>query len=160
MSLASLLILFAGFLAAVPVPEGSALLATVRNGSTNESPVSSVWTPEVSTPVVRAAEAGEWVANSTDNICGLRDLGQLSNPARVDHPKLLKATPELQKLRDEKIDPHSPAGIQLREKAIDRVRAACEKVRAREGICSVWRAIRHRDGRQVSNLTEKVLGEL
>ena len=150
MSLASLLILVASFLAAVPVPEGSALLDTGRSGSRYESPASDVST----------AEAGEWVANSRDNICGLRELGQLSNPARVDHPKLLKATPELKKLRDDKIDPNSPAGIQLREKAIDRVKAACEKVRVREGICSVWRAIRHRDGRQVSNLTEKVLGEL
>ncbi len=151
MSLVSLPLLVVGFLAAVSTPVD-------RTGSTNESP--AVTAPAPGSPGDAALPAGEWIASSSDNICGLRDLGQLSNPARVDHPRLLKATPELKRLRDEKIDPNSPEGIQLREKAVDRVRAACEQVRRREGNCSVWRAIRNRDGRQVPDLTGRVLGEI
>lgn len=112
---------------------------------------------QVPEAVRAAACAGkEWIAKAADNICGLRDLGQLSNPAQVDFGALMSATPEMHTLKDQKIEPTSPEGIKLTNAAADRVTKACEDVRAREGYCSVWKEIRHRDGRSVTDITEKV----
>ena len=101
-----------------------------------------------------------WVVHRADNICGLDDARMLSNPARVDYPSLLDATPEMKQIRDEKIDPNSSRGIQLRQAAVDRVRRATEKVRSSRGHCSVWKQIRHRDGRAIPDVTQLVLAEL
>lgn len=101
-----------------------------------------------------------WQAKTSDNICGLRELGQLSNPALVRFDELLAATAEMRKIRDEGIDPGSPEGIQLRQAAVDRVTRACERVRASHGHCSVWKSIRHSDGRSVPDLTDEVKGQL
>jgi hypothetical protein len=84
----------------------------------------------------------------------------LSNPARVDYPAVLDATPEMRQIRDEKIDPSSSRGIQLRQSAVDRVRRAAEKVRSARGHCSVWKQIRHRDGRAIPDVTQLVLADL
>jgi len=63
------------------------------------------------------ARAGEvvvgWVVDRADNICGIDDAKMLSKPAKVDYDALLKATPEMKKIKDDKIDPNSPQGIQL-----------------------------------------------
>lgn len=108
----------------------------------------------------RAATGRTWIVKPSDNICGLSDATQLSNPARVDYKKLLAATPEMKEIVKEGIDPQSPEGIQLRTEAADRVAKAAEKVRQSLGHCSVWKAIRHRDGRKVPDITKKVLAEL
>ncbi|MBK7874591.1 MAG: hypothetical protein IPJ77_02380 [Planctomycetes bacterium] len=97
-----------------------------------------------------------WIASKCDSVCGLDDPLQLSNPARVDHPALVDLTPEIEKLHREGIDPRSAAGIQLLQRAADRVRDECEVVRVAEGHCSVWKRIRHRDGRSVPDLTTLV----
>jgi hypothetical protein len=101
-----------------------------------------------------------WIAAASDNICGLRDLKQLSNPARVDFEALLAATPELVKIAKDNIDPASAEGIQLRQAGIDRVTRASEALRAEVGYCSVWKAIRHSDGRSVPDVTESVKAKL
>lgn len=98
----------------------------------------------------------EWIAKAADNLCGLRDSNQVSNPAVVDFDTLMAATTEMRTLRDQKIEPSSPEGIRLTNAAMDRVTNACEVVRIREGHCSVWKSIRHRDGRAVADITEKV----
>ena len=58
--------------------------------------------------------------------------------------------------RDKNIDPTSPEGIQLDQAAVDRVRSASDVVRGERGHCSVWRTIRHKDGRTISDITDLV----
>lgn len=99
---------------------------------------------------------GDWIALRSDNICGLDDPALLSNPALVSYDDLLGRTPEVQRIRREQIDPRSALGIQLRQKAADRVRDACEVVRVAQCYCSVWRQIRHRDGRTIPDATAAV----
>lgn len=104
----------------------------------------------------QAAPAG-WQVDKGDNICGLDDARQLSNPVVVDYDRLLAATPEMKRLKDEKIDPNSSEGIQLRQKAVDRIREKCESLRVQKGYCSVWKAIRHTDNRTVTDVTDSVI---
>jgi len=110
------------------------------------------------------ARAGEvvvgWVVDRADNICGLDDAKMLSKPAKVDYDALLKATPEMKKIKDDKIDPNSPQGIQLRQAAATRVQVAAEKVRTADSYCSVWKTIKHTDGRAVADITDAVKAQL
>ncbi|MCE9595219.1 MAG: hypothetical protein K8S98_13615 [Planctomycetes bacterium] len=98
----------------------------------------------------------DWLVKAADNVCGLKDANQLSNPAVVDYDAVLAATPELRKLKDDKIDPASPEGIRLTNAGADRVSQACEAVRTATGHCSVWKAIKHRDGRVIPDITDRV----
>ena len=61
-----------------------------------------------------------WIVRAADNICGLRDANQLSNPAKLNYKRCLAATPELKKMKDEGIAPESPEGIQLTNAAATR----------------------------------------
>lgn len=106
------------------------------------------------------AQAKGWVVDKADNICGLDDSKMLSKPAKVDYDTLLHATSQWKKIRDEKIDPNSPEGIQLRQEAVNKVRDACDKIRAQEGYCSVWKSVSHTDGRAVSDITDLVKAQL
>jgi len=101
-----------------------------------------------------------WVVDKADNICGLDDPKMLSKPAKVDYDALLKATAEMKKIKDDKIDPNSPQGIQLRQAAATRVQKAADKVRAADGYCSVWKTIRHQDGRSIPDITDAVKAQL
>lgn len=105
-------------------------------------------------------QAKGWNVDKADNICGLDDSKMLSKPAKVDFDTLLKATPQWKKIRDEKIDPNSPEGIQLRQEAVNKVRDACDKIRVQDGYCSVWKTISHSDGRTVSDITDLVKAQL
>lgn len=98
----------------------------------------------------------EWIAARSDSICGLDDPALLSAPALVAYDALLALTPEMRRIREEGIDERSALGIQLRQKAADRVRDACELVRLERAFCSIWRKIRHRDGRTVPDATADV----
>lgn len=115
---------------------------------------------------VRASSPSEtdgtpcWIADRVDNICGLDDLHLLSNPAKINYGLVLQATPEMKKIREQHIDPECPEGIQLRAKAVDRVRTAAEKARVAGGYCSVWKRIAHRDGRVVPDISNEVLAVL
>lgn len=102
----------------------------------------------------------KWVVDRADNICGLDDAKMLSKPAKVDYDALLKCTAEMKKIRDDKIDPGSPEGIRLRQAAVDRVRVAADKVRVAEGYCSVWKQVRHQDGRAITDVTDLVKAQL
>ena len=115
---------------------------------------------DVATAASRPEASAGWIVDRADNICGLDDAKMLSKPAKVDYDALLRATPEVKKIKDDKIDPNSPQGIQLRQAAVTRVQTAAEKVRVANGHCSVWKAIRHTDGRAVSDVTEAVKGQL
>ena len=107
-----------------------------------------------------SAESPDWIADRADCICGLDDPRLLSNPAVVDYGRCLYATTEMKRMREENIDPQSPRGIQLAAQAADRVRGAAESVRSQFGHCSVWKTIRHRDGRAVPDRTADVLAAL
>jgi hypothetical protein len=104
--------------------------------------------------------AVSWICDRADNICGLDDPKMLSSPAKIDYDEVLKATPEMKKMRDDKIDPNSSEGIQLRQKGVDRVREKCDAVRTAKGYCSVWKTIRHQDGRVVPDITDQVKAQL
>ena len=98
----------------------------------------------------------DWIVKAENNICGLSDATQLSNPVVVDFTALLDATPEYKKMKDQKISSTSPEGIKLNNEAVTRVATQCEAVRAANGYCSVWKEIKHRDGRAISDVTDKV----
>ena len=105
-------------------------------------------------PALEAAARTGWVTRPEDNLVGLRDPAQLSNPARVDFTRLFEATAEMQQLRRDRIDPDSPQGIQLKNRARNRVAGACGRVMEQRGYCSIWKAISHSDGRSVPDVTE------
>lgn len=98
-----------------------------------------------------------WQVDKSDNICGLDDARQLSNPVVVSYDRLLAATPEMKRMKDEKIDANSSEGIQLRQKAVDRIREKCDALRVQKGYCSVWKTARHSDGRAVADVTDSVI---
>jgi hypothetical protein len=102
----------------------------------------------------------DYIVKRRDNICGLRDASKLSHPARVDHPRLVAATPEWKRIEKEGIDPDSARGSVLRTQAYSRVLEACLKVRDDGAYCSIWKAIRRRDGAPVADVTEQVLALL
>ena len=108
------------------------------------------------TNVLETPPVAGWVVDRADNICGLDDPKMLSKPAKVDYEALLKATPQYKKIKDNKINPNSPEGIQLRQEAVSKVRDASEKVRQQESYCSVWKAIKHSDGRAIAEITDLV----
>jgi hypothetical protein len=117
--------------------------------------------PQVSaTLAFDAPPAAGWIVDRADNICGLDDAKMLSKPAKVDYDALLKATPQYKKIKDNKIDPNSPEGIQLRQEAANKVRDASDKIRQQEGYCSVWKTIKHSDGRAVPDITDLVKAQL
>jgi len=109
--------------------------------------------PQVSaTLAFDAPPAAGWIVDRADNICGLDDAKMLSKPAKVDYDALLKATPQYKKIKDNKIDPNSPEGIKVRD--------ASDKIRQQEGYCSVWKTIKHSDGRAVPDITDLVKAQL
>jgi hypothetical protein len=101
-----------------------------------------------------------WICDRSDNICGLDDPRMLSKPCKVDYDALLKATPEMKKITNDKIDPNSSEGINLRQKAVDRIRDKAEAVRVAQGYCSVWKTISHKDGRTIPDITDLVKAQL
>jgi hypothetical protein len=124
-------------------------------------------TPEIGAPVPDAVAGSalpttgrDWNVKSADNICGLRDASQLTQPAKVDFEACLEATAELKRIKDQGIDPKSAEGIQLRNAAVTRVTTACETVRAASGYCSVWKAVSHKDGRAIPEITDQVKAQL
>lgn len=98
----------------------------------------------------------DYILDKADNICGLDSAKQLTNPAVVDYEKLMDATPEIRKMKKEKIDEDSAKGIQLRTAAGERVRKACEEVMTDKSHCSVWKEIKRRDGKKITDITELV----
>ncbi len=100
------------------------------------------------------------MVTKSDNICGLDEPRQLTNPAVVDYDVLLEATDEHKKLIKDKIDPLSSEGITLLTKARARVLKACEAVRASNGHCSVWKVIKRRDKRSIDDITDEVKRQL
>lgn len=124
--------------------------------------------PARSAPTVDALETVEacalpvgrdWIVRTSDNVCGLRDANQLTHPGLIDFEACLAATPEMKKIQSQGIDPKSAEGIQLRSAAITRVTNAAEAVRSAGGYCSVWKEVRHKDGRAIDDLSSRVIAQ-
>ncbi len=49
-----------------------------------------------------------------------------------------------------------PERIKLVAAGSTRVTSACETVQAANGYCSVWKAIKHKDGHSITDITELV----
>jgi len=116
----------------------------------------SFWAP---LPADSLASGRDWILRTSDNVCGLRDPNQLTYPAKIDFGACLDATPEMTRLRNRGIDPKSAEGIQLRSAAVTRLTDACEAVRTASGHCSVWKAIRHKDGRTIPDISTQVIAQ-
>ena len=106
------------------------------------------------------AQSPGWSANSSDHLAGISDLKKVSNPAVVDYDQLYEATEEIKKMRKEKIDPDSAKGRSLRQQAAERVTKAANAIRKEKRHCSVWKAISHKDGRKVDDITAEVEAKL
>ncbi|MCH2104020.1 MAG: hypothetical protein MK297_08435 [Planctomycetes bacterium] len=103
---------------------------------------------------------GGWRVRSRDNICGLSNPRQLTQPARVNYKQVLRATEEMKDLVRRNIDPSSAEGQILRQRAVDRVRRASSLVMQSQGYCSVWKRISHKDARSVAEVTGEVVASL
>lgn len=102
----------------------------------------------------------KWVADEDDNICGIKDLKKISNPAKVDYDALWDATPQIKKMKEKKIDPESTEGKALRSEAKTLVTKTCELVRSSGGYCGVWKTIKNEDGRTVPDITDDVKAKI
>lgn len=112
--------------------------------------------PLAATEATPMSISRDWSAKAEDNICGLRDVTQVSNPVVIDFQACLDATPEMKKIKSEKIDAKSPEGIRLTTEATNRVTQACESVQKSHGYCSVWKSIKHKDGRVITDISSLV----
>lgn len=101
-----------------------------------------------------------FILNRSDNICGLDEPRAISNPAKVDFRALLAATPEVRMLKRKRISPTSARGTQIMADARRRVLAVCQALCASEGHCSVWKKIKRRDRRAITDLTAKAKAAL
>ena len=101
-----------------------------------------------------------YVADPVDCVVGLDQPRQLQNPAHVDHPRALEATPPVREMRRRRIDPDSAEGIILRSRGEGLVRQACQVVMDEEGFDSVWRRIRRRDGVPIPDVTARVIARV
>jgi hypothetical protein len=101
-----------------------------------------------------------WNAISKDNICGLTNPRQLTQPGRIDYRAALEATAEMKDLKQRGISLDSAEGQILRERAADRVRRVGSKLMRKRGHCSLWKEISHRDGRNVPDLTSELISSL
>lgn len=107
-----------------------------------------------------AATEAKWVAEEDDNICGIKDLKKVSNPAKVDYDGLWDATPQIKKMKEKKIDPESTEGKALRSQAKTLITKTCELVRSAKGHCGVWKTIKNSDGRAIPDVTDDVKDKL
>ena len=132
----------------------SLILCSLAFGGVAHSEPAPVAAPPRVGPVI-VGEA-KWVADEDDNICGIKDLKKVSNPAKVDYDGLWDATPQIKKMKEKKIDPESTEGKALRSQAKTLITKSAELVRASKGHCGIWKAIKNEDGRTVPDVTKEV----
>src|SRR5262245_7333687 len=133
----------------------SAVLFCLFGGAGQSQPL-----PEPAVVLESTWMADKWVAEDEDNICGIKDLKKVSNPAKVDYDDLWDATPQIKQMKEKKIDPESTEGKALRSQAKTLITKTCELVRSAKGYCGVWKAIKNEDGRKVPDVTDDVKEKL
>ena len=107
-----------------------------------------------------AALSTPWKVDLRDNICGVSNARQITNPAKLNYSAVLAATPEMKDLKHRGIDPNSAEGRLLRQRAVDHVRRIGSKIMRKNGHCSLWKKISHRDGRRVRDMSTDVIAAL
>lgn len=134
----------------------SLVLVTLVFGGVARSEPRPVTEGSALSPLEDKRVEDKWVADEDDNICGIKDLKKISNPAKVDYDALWDATPQIKKMKEKKIDPESTEGKALRSEAKTLVTKSCELVRSAKGYCGVWKTIKNEDGRTVPDITDDV----
>lgn len=107
---------------------------------------------------VRIAGSGEdsdplYIADPADCIVGLDEPRRLTNPARLDYPRVLAHTPPVREMRRKNIHPSSAEGTVLRVAGERQVAEICASLMGELGHDSVWKRIARRDGVAVPDLT-------
>jgi hypothetical protein len=102
-------------------------------------------------------EGHSWIAEKEDNICGIKDLKKVTKPALVDYEELLEATPQMKEIKRDEIDPGSTKGKALRKAARTLISKTAEVVRKENGHCGIWKAIAHKDAREIADVTEDIV---
>lgn len=144
----------------------SILLALGAGATPSETPAAAG-----DQPVPPAPEAGAvaepavspsagWIADEADNVCGVRSARHITNPATLRYSELLDATPEVQRMKRDGITRESAQGQVLYAAAVDRVSKAAQRVMQARSHCSVWKQVRHQDGRGVPDISSEVKAEL
>ena len=131
------------------------MLSLVLGGVANESGA-----PASVDQQQNGAPVEGWVVKKSNHICGLSDAKKLSNPATIAYQKCLEATAPWKEMVDEGFDEDSVEGKALRSKAVRVVAKAAKKVYKDLGHCSVWKKIKHSDGRDIVSITDKVIAEV
>jgi hypothetical protein len=86
---------------------------------------------------------GGWTANASDNVCGIKDVDKVSNPATIQWAIVLKETPEMKRIVKERIKKTSPEGRVLLAEARSRVTRWTNVVMKEHKYGSVWKKIEH-----------------
>ena len=129
------------------------MLSLALGGLVQANPAPPASSPELAPlPAVHG-----WIARESDNICGIASLKRVTNPAVVNYGVLLDATPQVREMKRKRIDPDSAEGRALRKGARTLITKACQLVRKARSHCSVWKVIRHKDGRSIPDVTTAVL---
>lgn len=133
----------------------SAAPAEGANALPNQAP-----TPLVLRHVLEQVLPSGWIVDESENVCGVRASRQITNPASVRYDEVLEATPEVQRMKREGISRESAQGQVLHAAAVDRVSKAARRVMGSRSHCSVWKQIRHSDGRMAPDISAEVKAEL
>ena len=82
------------------------LLLVLASSALFQAPPAVHGAPEaVQVEQAAVAFGRDWLLRTSDNVCGLRDANQLTNPAVIDFDSALAATPEMKKIESQGIDP-------------------------------------------------------
>jgi hypothetical protein len=113
-------------------------------------------------PVVAEAQAkvADWVVKQADHVSGVSSAHQITNPAKISYDSLMGDTSEMKELKRKGIRKDSARGQVLVSAAKDRVRRAAKSVMTAKGHCSVWKSIKSKSGKSVTDITEDVRKKL
>ena len=85
----------------------------------------------------------DWIADRSDNVCGVKDPKQVKFPGIVSWQRAMDTTAEMKKIKRERIDKNSALGITLIEAATRKTRNACQSAMKDHNVDSVWKHISH-----------------
>jgi hypothetical protein len=130
-------------------------------GTTLASPIATTGPAVLESAVATTLVVGsDWVVKTENSVVGVSQARQITNPAKVDYDKLMKATPEMKKLRKEGIEESSARGQTLVTAAQSRIRRVARTVMTEKSHCSIWKKISHKKGTAVTDLTDTIKKKL